>query len=520
MKLFLFMIAAVASAQGLDPAALLKPATTTWPSYNGDYTGQRYSTLQQINRNNVGSLTMAWAFQTHQVPLKSTPLEVNGILYFTVPDHIWAIDARTGREIWHYFEATEGNHIGHRGVAMYNDRIYFGTVNAHLICLDARNGRKLWDVEVADEKFGFYISAPPLVVKDKLIVGISGDEIDIAGFLEARDPEDGKLLWKWNALPQPGEPGSETWPNAEKMSRGGGTTWVPGSYDPALNLIYWGTGNPHPVEAGAVRPGSNLYTCSIVALNPDTGKLAWYFQTSPHDTWDRDANQTPVIFDADFGGQPRRLMSIGSRSGYYFLLDRSTGESLVSVPYGPQNWSAGLDERGQPLPDSRQEQTRDGVFFEGSTTNWFAPSYSPQTKLFYISASHGFNVGYLTLNEADGEADNHQGAAINSLPSQSMLLAIEYDTGKIRWSQKTAMGARGGGGNGILTTAGGLLITGGSGSLMALDPATGDSLWHVNAGGNLTGSPMTYELDGRQYILTAVDSVLYAWALPANSIGR
>jgi alcohol dehydrogenase (cytochrome c) len=508
--------AACLAAQGLDPQALLHPPAGSWPTYNGDYTGRRYSPLAQINAGNVASLTLAWAFQTHAPTLKATPLEVNGILYFSVPDHVWALDARTGRQIWHFTRPSQGDHVGHRGVSIAGNRLYFGTPDAHMIALDARNGEKLWDVEVADWKFGYYISVPPLVLKDRLIVGISEDQTDAEGFLEARDLATGRLLWHWSALPKPGEPGSETWPNAKVMAHGGGTTWVQGSYDPELNLLYWGTGNPHPVQAGTTRKGANLYTCTLVALDADSGKMKWYIQTSPHDTHDRDANQTPVIFDADYQGRSRKLLAVASRSGYYFLLDRATGESLVTVPFGGQNWSAGVDRRGQPIPKPDQDQTEAGVLFEGSTTNWWAPSFDPDTGLLYVNATHGFSVGYLTPDNDEDEVQDHQGGGGTPLWGESMLLAIDYRTGKPRWTRVSARGSSSGegGGNGILSTAGHVLFTSETGQLVALDPATGKVLWHVNAGGNLTGCPMTYEVNGRQYVLTPIDGVLYAWALP------
>jgi alcohol dehydrogenase (cytochrome c) len=508
-------------AQGLDPAALLKPPTDSWPTFNGDYTGRRYSTLSQINQSNVASLTVAWAFQTHSAALKASPLLVNGILYFGVPDQVWAVDARTGREIWHYSRPSLGDHVGNRGVSMYKNQLFFGTPDAHLISLDARNGEKLWDVEVADVKFGYYMSVPPLVVKDKLIVGISDDQSDVAGFLQARDPADGKLLWNWSSVPKPGEPGSETWPNADMMAHGGGMTWVQGTYDPELNLTYWGTGNPHPVQAGSARPGANLYTCTLVALDVDTGKMKWYIQTSPHDTHDRDANQTPVLFDAEFQGKPRKLLAMASRSGYYFLLDRATGESLVTVPLGRQNWSQGVDKRGQPIPKPDQDPTRDGVLFEGTTTNWWSPSFDPVAKLFFVNVGHNFSVGYLTTNEQTGKAEDHQGGGSTELWGETMLLALDYQTGKPRWSRVSGRGSgrllgEGGEGNGILTTAGRLLFTNESTRLVALDPATGKVLWSMSPGGYLSGGPTTYELRGRQYVLTPVDSVLYAWTLPAK----
>jgi alcohol dehydrogenase (cytochrome c) len=521
-KLPLFLAGALwAQGQGLAPATLLRPPTDAWPSYNGDYTSKRYSTLAQINRTNVGSLTMAWAFQTRQQAIKSTPLMVNGVLYFTVPNHVWAVDARTGRQVWHFQRQSGGNMIGQRGVAMYNDRLYFGTPDAHLICLDARTGKPVWDLEIADYKFGYYISVTPLVVKDKLILGMSNDQSDVAGFLEARSPEDGKVLWHWDATPKPGEAGSETWPNADTMAHGGGATWIPGSFDPELNLIYWGTGNPHPVLAGKVRPGSNLYTCSIVALHADTGKMAWYFQVSPHDTQDRDANESIVLIDAPFKGRPRKLLAQASRNGYYFVLDRATGESLLSAEFGPQNWSAGLNKRGEPIPKPEKDPQIAGALFEGSGTNWWSPSFSPVTGLFYVNAHHHYLVSYLTLDDQNEEkASDHQGGANTTLWSQSMLLALDYETGRVRWRRdRPNAGNRDGSGQGagILTTAGGLLFTGDpTGDLIALDAETGKPLWHVYPGGNLTGAPMTYELGGRQFVITACDGVLYAWTLPAR----
>jgi alcohol dehydrogenase (cytochrome c) len=494
-------------------------AQIDWSTHYGDYTGKRYSSLSQINKTNVGTLTMAWAFQTHQQALKSTPLESNGIAYFTVPNHVWAVDARTGRQVWHFQRQSEGNFIAQRGVAVDNDKLFFGTPDAHLICLDVRSGKKLWDVEIADSKFGYYVSMAPLVVKGRLVVGISNDQTDMRGFLEARSMQDGKVLWHWDATPSPGQPGSESWPNEVAMAHGGGATWMTGTYDPDLNLLYWGTGNPHPVLAGKVRAGANLYTCSIVAIQADTGKLVWYFQASPHDTQDRDANETPVIFDAPFHGKPRKLLAQASRNGYLFLLDRVTGENLLSTKFGPENWSAGLNQRGEPIPKPDKEPQISGALFEGSGTNWWAPSFDPQTHLFYVNAHRNFLATYLTLDDAHEEkASDHQGGANTPLWSQAMLLAIDYETGQIRWRRDRPAVPGGGstsGGAGVLTTGSGLLFSAdNSGDLFALDAATGKSLWHVYAGGPLSGSPITYELGGRQYVLTPVDGVLYAWALP------
>ncbi len=289
-----------------------------------------------------------------------------------------------------------------------------------------------------------------------------------------------------------------------------------GTYDPDLNLIYWGTGNPHPVLAGVTRAGSNLYTCSIVALNPDTGKMVWYYQPSPHDTHDWDAVETPVLFDAEFHGRTRKLLAQASRNGYFFLLDRSTGEHLLTAPFVSTDWASGLDAKGQPISNKEKEPQTDGALvhaYEEGATNWMAPSFDPETKLFYVNAFEGFIVYYLILNQ-NHQPEGHQGGAASTLWFRSLLVAIDYQTGRIRWSRK---GEEGEGHPGILTTAGHLLFTGDvSGNLLALDPDDGRTLWHVNAGGSLGSSPMTYELDGRQYVITGVDGVLYAWALPQH----
>jgi alcohol dehydrogenase (cytochrome c) len=500
-------------------SALWLQAQTDWPTHYGDYSGRRYSSLTQINKGNVGTLALAWAFQTHQQALKSTPLVVNGIAYFTVPNHVWAMDARTGRQVWQFQRQSEGNFIGQRGVAVDKEKLFFGTPDGHLLCLDARSGKTLWDVEIADSKFGYFVSMAPLVVKGRLVIGISNDQTDMRGFLETRSEDDGKVLWHWDATPKPGEPGADSWPNATAMAHGGGATWMTGTYDAELNLLYWGTGNPHPVLAGKVRPGANLYTCSIVAIQADTGKLVWYFQTSPHDTQDRDANETPVLFDAPFQGKPRKLLAQASRNGYFFVLDRATGESLLSSKFGPENWSDGLNKRGEPIPKPDKEPQISGALFEGSGTNWWAPSFDPDTRLFYVNAHRNFLATYLMLDsEHEERAADHQGGANSPLWSQAMLLAIEYETGKIRWMRERPAVAGGGsasGGAGVLTTASGLLFSAdNTGDLIALDAASGKSLWHVYAGGVMSGSPVTYELEGRQYLLTPVDGVLYAWALP------
>ena len=326
----------------------------------------------------------------------------------TAPDYAWALDAQTGKQLWKFERPSRGNHLANRGVALYKDRVYFGTPDAFLVCLEAKTGRKVWEVPMADVNFGYYMSGPPLVVKDRLIVGISGDAADVIGFLKAVDPDTGKVLWTWDSVPAWGAPGSETWPNKEAMMHGGGATWVQGSYDPALNLIYWGTGNPHPVDNGTEREGANLYTCSIVALNADTGKLAWYFQASPHDTEDRDATESVVLVDGLFRGRQRKMIMQASRNGYFFVLDRVTGERLLTAPYGPQNWTSRLNARGEPMPDAKKAPSRDGVLFQGSGTNWACAELQSRDRLFYVNANLGGYNRLLLFAGDDEQPEDHQ----------------------------------------------------------------------------------------------------------------
>jgi alcohol dehydrogenase (cytochrome c) len=500
------------AAQGLDPAALLKPATDTWPTYNGDYSGRRFSPLDQINATNIDTLTLAWIFPSHVAAIKSTPLEVNGVLYFTTPDNVWAVDARYGRQIWHYQRVSEGDHIGNRGLGMYKNWLYFTTPDAQLVCLDARDGTVRWIVELADPKLGYFSTMAPLVVHDHIIAGVSGDVTDVRGFLESLDPETGRLQWRWYTDPDPGQPGSETWPkDTDAILHGGGMTWMSGTYDPELNLLYWGTGNPNPVLAGAARPGDNLYTCSIVALNPDTGKLVWYFQPSPHDVHDWDAVETPVLFDAEFRGKPRKLLAQASRNSFFFVLDRTNGQHLVTAPFIDQTWASGVDLRGRPMAKPEAAPAPDGALVEPTSdggTNWMAPSFDPQTGLFYVNARRCFSVYYLT---ATGKPEGWAGRD-RILWADSTVRAVDYRTGNVVWNHEIGNGESIAG---ILTTAGHLLFTAdNSGNLLALNPATGKTLWHLNVGGRLVASPMTYQLDGRQYLIIPLQDILYAFALP------
>ncbi|HEU4387125.1 MAG TPA: acido-empty-quinoprotein group A, partial [Blastocatellia bacterium] len=402
--LSLVLAAGAALGQGLDPQALLKPPTTTWPTYNGDYSGRRYSTLSQINASNIDSLAVNWMYRVNvgqqrgvgTPEIKSSPLLVNGVLYFTIPDHVWALDARTGDELWHYTWQDKGGHlVGQRGVGMYRDWLYFLGPDGWLISLTASDGKERWRKKIADEKRQYFTTSAALVVKNHVIVGVGGDAMDVPGFLESRDPETGELEWRWYTTPRAGEAGAETWPNENAMKHGGGMTWLPGTYDPELNLIYWGTGNPNPVYAGQGRKGDNLWTCSIVALNPDTGKLVWHFQASPHDTHDWDNVETPVLFDAEFNGQKRKLLAQAARNGYFFVLDRTNGKNLLTKPFAAVNWAKEIDKDGRPIPDPAKEPSRDGVLVapdESGGTNFRSPSFDPATGLFIVSAHDGYGI--------------------------------------------------------------------------------------------------------------------------------
>jgi alcohol dehydrogenase (cytochrome c) len=501
-------------AQALNPGELLTAPTSTWPTYNGDYSGRRFSPLSQINAANVHSLALQWIYRTRDSggdwTVKSTPLLVNGVLYFTVPNNVWAVDARTGREIWHFkYPKNPAWVIGNRGVGMYGDWLYFESPDNNLISLNAKDGTERWRVRIADVKLEYFSTMAPLVIRNHIVVGVGGDSLDNPGYLESHDPETGALQWRWNTEPQPGQPGSETWPDKDSMSHGGGMTWMPGTYDPELNLLYWGTGNPNPVHAGQGRKGANLWTCSIVALNPDTGKLAWYFQATPHDTHDWDATQTPVLIDGEFGGVKRKLLAQANRNGYFFLLDRTNGAHLLTAPFVETNWTTGIDGKGVPVADSSKEPARDGTLVSpssGGATNWFSPSFSPDTGLFYLNASQNYSVFYLT---AEGKAEGFAGRD-NGLPGdQGFTLAINYQTGKIAWRHD------GGSNAGLLSTAGKLVFTGDSaGHLIAFNAADGRVLWHASTNQYVGNGPMTYQLNERQYVIFGAGDSLYAFAIP------
>lgn len=521
---------AQAQAQGQTSTQTMQGTPVdSWPTYNGDYSGRRFSPLTKISDANIHALSLAWVYRVNLGPgggsggvIKGTPVQVDGILYLTLPDHVWAIDARTGREVWHHTWASKGGiHIGNRGVGILGDTLYFETPDCHLVALDTKNGAERWRQTICDLDRFYYASVAPVIVKNHVIAGVSGDDLDVPGYIQAHDPKTGALQWRWYVVPQKsGEPGSETWPNEEAMKHGGGMTWQPPTYDPELNLIYVATGNPQPVIAHANRAGDNLFTASIVALDADTGKMAWYFQSSPHDTHDWDSTQTPVIFDAEFNGQPRKLIAQAARNGHFFVLDRTNGKALVSSEFVKTNWSKGYDAKGQPIPEPAKMPQIDGALVspnQGGATNWPPPSFSPAIGLFYVSASRAFSVYYIY-----DPSDNPQGWGGTDRGgfSEFMVRAIDYRDGTIRWTHKW----EGSGLSGLLSTAGNLLFSGdgSSANFVALRATTGEPLWHANLGSAVSNGPITYELDGTQYVIVGAGDTLWAFAMlspaPASAV--
>jgi alcohol dehydrogenase (cytochrome c) len=499
----LWLTASTLFAQGTTPDMLLKPPKDSWPAYHGDYSGRRHSALTQINPQNVGGLTLAWAYQTGaNAQIKASPILVDGVIYFSTPDNVYAVDARSGHQVWHYtYPPNKGFHIGSRGVSMYGEWLYFMTPDAHLVCLNAKDGTVRWNVAVADSQRGYWTSMSPLIVRNHVLVGVSGDFDNLTGFIKSVDPETGKTQWRWDSTPPSGTPNATT----------GGMTWMTGTYDPESDTVFWGTGNPTPVLNGDNRPGDDPDTCSIVAIDPNTGKKKWAFQPSPHDTHDWDAVEIPVLVNADFHGAPRKMLMQASRNGYFFVLDRLTGESLVTTPFGPVNWSSGLDQKRQPIPNPAKNPAQDGRLVapdEGGLTNYRSPSFDPKTGLFIVSAHPSYGI-YFT-KPADGTFG--WAGADYGVWGKGVLQAIDYQTGKTVWTHELGPNSAGAG---VLTTESGLLFTGDAqGSVLALRTSDGKTLWHAGQGQSMQSSPITYELDGRQYVLTSGGGVMFAWALP------
>ena len=515
----------------LDPNVLGKAPITTWPTFNGDYSGQRYSTLTQIAPTNVDQLTQQWVFKISDIGaqrgapvpvIKCTPLLVDGVLYITIPDHVWAIDARTGSPLWRYDWVDHGGHlVGQRGVALWNSTVFFLTPDNWLVALDANTGRELWKKNYADARKQYFSTSAPLIVKNHVIVGVGGDAMDMPGFLDSFDPATGDVQWTWWSTPRKGDAALKTWPNEAISEHGGGMTWMPGTYDRELNLLYWPTGNTNPVFAGQGRPGANLWTEAIVALDADTGKLKWYFQVSPHDTHDFDNTTAPILFDARVNGKPRKLLAQAARNGFFVTLDRITGQHLVVKPYVPLDYSSGFSPNGEPIPIPDKDPTVGGSINIVNATNWQAPAYNPKTGLVYVNSVEGKAIYYLTDDSALPSGYGGTGEGIGHSPR--VLQAINPLTGKAAWRHEypnlnnasTTLGPS------ILTTASNLVITGDDQkNAIIFSASKGEILWHHDLGANESGGIITYLLDGRQYIVFGAGDSLYALSLPTLGLSK
>jgi alcohol dehydrogenase (cytochrome c) len=533
MSFALMALAAFAAANGAPAAGkidvrekeLLQPAGVNWISYNGDYSGRRYSALSEITPASLPRLSAAWVFHAHNTNrLENTPIVVNGVMFVTTANDAFALDARTGREIWHHSRAvSEGliddasQHVT-RGVALWRDRVYMETDNAHLLCLDARSGNQIWDVAYADWNKNYGATSAPLVVKDKVLVGTSGGDDGVRGFVAAYDAITGKLAWRFWTIPGPGEFGSKSWPGQAYL-RGGGTTWMPGTYDPALNLIYWGTSNPAPDFNDDVRPGDDLYTDCVLAIDPDTGKLKWYFQFTPHDLFDYDAVETPMLIDAVYKGEARKLLVQANRNGFLYLLDRTNGKFLSATPFVEKlNWAKGIDEKGRPIrTDVRPtpEGSRVCPGYSGAT-NWYSPSYNEATRSVYFLALEECEIYFSQPTVGFKEGKEYYSTGVKRIPgepSNKLLVAYSLDTGAVAW--KYPQTGRGHSSGGTMSTAGGLVFFGDdAGSFEAVDARTGKALWHFNTGQDISASPMTYAVAGKQYVAIAAGSNVFSFALP------
>lgn len=500
-----------------------QPVGANWLSYHGDYTGRRFSSLDQISLKNVHQLRAQWVFHAPSNNLEVTPVVVDGLMFVTSANDAYALDSQTGRAIWHYSRpVTEGliddaSQHHNRGVGVWQSRIYLETDNAHLLCLDVRSGHLLWEVAYTDGNKNYGATSAPLVVKDKVIVGTSGGDDGVRGFVSAFDAETGKLAWRFWTIPGPGEFGSQSWPG-DMYRHGGGTTWMPGTFDPELNTLYWGTSNPSPDFDGGPRPGDDLYTDCVLALDPDTGKLKWYFQFTPHDLFDYDAAETPVLIDGNFAGQSRKLLVEANRNGFLYVLDRTNGKFLSAVPFVEKlNWAKGIDAHGQPIrtdvmPSAKGSRICPGF---GGATNWYAPSYSPATHLFYFQALEKCDL-YFYKAQKYSEGQAYYSTGVKHMPGddgQKILLAYELGSEKPTWQYPQVGSAHSSGG--VMTTASGLLFFGDDAqSFEAVDAYSGEPLWHFNTGQNIQASPMTYAVNGNQFVAIAAGSDVFSFGLP------
>jgi alcohol dehydrogenase (cytochrome c) len=504
-----------------------RPVTSQqdWPSYNGQTNGSRYSALTQINKSNIGRLAPKWIFSLPNTPpLQVTPVVVDGVMYVTSANQCYAIDAGSGRQIWHYLRPRTKGLIGNaaggvnRGVAVAGDRVFMVTDHAHIIALNRATGALLWETEMADWRQNYNATGAPLVVGNLVISGSAGGDEGVRGFVAAFDQATGKEVWRFWTVPAPGEPGSETWQGGG-IAHPGAATWLTGTYDPELDTLYWPTGNPTPDLYGDDRQGDNLYSDSILALDAKTGKLKWYFQFTPHDVWDYDAQETPALIDANWQGKPRKLLVQANRNGFFYVLDRTDGKFLFGTKYIKNvTWASGLTAEGRPIRVPNTEPTPEGrrvcPSLEGAS-NWYSTSFNPATGLYYVQTND--KCGIFTKIPMEWAAGRgYMGGSFMQAPdepAQRVLRAIHIQTGQIAWElpQQGPVTSWGG----VLSTAGGVVIFGDdSGALMAADAVSGKPLWSFPTNHNWKASPMTYVFDNRQHVAVAAGSAIVSFGLP------
>ena len=493
-----------------------------WLMYSGTLDSQRFSRLDQIHNRNVGELELKWAYQIPQLDRAETvPLVVDGVMFITeAPSNVVAVDAATGRQYWRYnHELPDDLRIccgrNNRGVAILGETLYMSTLDARLVAIDARTGNLVWNTEVADYRSGYSKTAAPLIVKDKVVTGIAGGEFGIRGFIDSYDATTGDLDWRADTIPGPDHPDNQTWAG-ESWRTGGSASWITGAYDPDLDLVYWGTGNPGPDWNGDVRMGDNLYSDSAMALNMETGGLEWYFQFTPHDVHDWDATQIPILADSRFDGEERKLMLWPNRNAWFYVLDRETGEFLTGKPYARQSWASGLDKEGHPIRIPGTFPSIEGNTVSpsiGGGSNWWSPSYSPRTDLLYVNAYDGETTYYIRDEEyIEGERYT-AGGGETPLPADkyvSAIRAISPQSGDMEWEYPIQPRSSAG----VLSTAGDLVFSGTpDGYFIALDALTGAEKWYVNLGSRVHSAPMSYMVDGKQYVAIAAGNVLFTFAL-------
>ena len=513
------------SAQVTDKK-LLEANAANWLHYNGSYDSRRHSPLKQVNVSNVDGLVPKWIFHVPGARnLQTVPIVVDGVMYVTQPNEVYALDASTGRQIWEYHRVPARQKGPNRGVAVGGDKVYFTTPDAHLIALNAASGNVIWETKIAEASDGYWSPAAPMVVKGKVIAGIAPGDHGLNGFLDAYDAETGERLWRFQSIPKPGGAGAETWAG-DSWKHAGGNTWLTGSYDAELNLLYWGIGNPAPDFNGDVRKGDNLYTECVVALDLNTGKMKWYFQFTPHDVMDWDAVEIPVLVDAPYQGKMRKLMAHADRNGFYYLLDRVTGEFLTGAPFVHQlNWASGLTAKGRPILVPGIEPSLKGTKVcpaASGAANWQSPAFSPDSGLFYVVAQEGCGFANKATETFRPGGFQYRATGDVNMKDESWKLyvrALELTTGKLRWESERIGNTSLGGG--LLSTAGGLLFSGeANGQFVALDAKSGKSVWHFYTGQPISSQPITYTVNGKQRLALATASDVISFGLHEPKGGK